>query len=98
MTAGRDYWSKYELGWHIAPTANQHDAIAAVELALTERDEQGNVVPQVTSVTDNGGPFRSFWSASASTEPGAGQGVHRHPPRAAARPHPGQDSRAERLT
>ncbi len=32
----RDYWSKYELGWHVAPTANQHDAIAAVELALTE--------------------------------------------------------------
>jgi putative transposase len=22
----RDYWSKYELGWHISPTANQHDA------------------------------------------------------------------------
>src|SRR3954452_10071069 len=31
----RDYWSKYELGWHVSPTANQHDAIAAVELALT---------------------------------------------------------------
>jgi transposase InsO family protein len=70
----RDYWSKYELGWHIAPTANQHDAIAAIELALTEagrlaghpladlaqRDEQGNVVPLITIVTDNGGPFRSF--------------------------------------
>ncbi len=53
----RDYWSKYKLGWHVAPTANSHDAIAAVELALTEaarltgrpladlaeRDEQGNV-------------------------------------------------------
>src|SRR3954454_1211926 len=34
----RDYWSKYELGWHISPTANQHDAIAAVELALTEAE------------------------------------------------------------
>ena len=32
----RDYWSKYELGWHVSPTANQHDAIAAIELALTE--------------------------------------------------------------
>ncbi len=31
----RGYWSKYELGWHVSPTANQHDAIAAVELALT---------------------------------------------------------------
>jgi hypothetical protein len=70
----RGYWSKYELGWHVSPTANQHDAIAAVELALTEaarlagrpltdldqRDEQGNVQPLVTIVTDNGGPFRSF--------------------------------------
>ena len=29
----RDYWSKYELGWHVSPTANQHDAITAIELA-----------------------------------------------------------------
>jgi putative transposase len=80
----RDYWSKYELGWHICPTANQHDAIAAVELALTEaerlaghpladlaqRDEQGNVVPLVTIVTDNGGPFRSFrFEAFIATHP-----------------------------
>jgi putative transposase len=80
----RDYWSKYELGWHVAPTANQHDAIAAVELALTEagrlagrplvdlaeRDEQDNVVPLVTIVTDNGGPFRSFrFEAFIATHP-----------------------------
>ena len=26
----RDYWSKYELGWHVSPTANQHDAITAM--------------------------------------------------------------------
>src|SRR5690625_4976674 len=32
----RDYWSKYEYPWHISPTANQHDAIAAVELALAD--------------------------------------------------------------
>ncbi|GLW74763.1 hypothetical protein Kpho02_70600 [Kitasatospora phosalacinea] len=32
----RDYWSKYELGWHISPTANQHDAVAAIELAIRE--------------------------------------------------------------
>ena len=25
-----DYWSKYELGWHVSPTQNQHDAFAAV--------------------------------------------------------------------
>ncbi|MGC0274235.1 integrase core domain-containing protein [Pseudactinotalea sp. Z1739] len=58
----------------MAPTANQHDAIEAIELALAdykqvfgrpllevcERDEYGNVLPAVTIVTDNGGPFRSF--------------------------------------
>jgi putative transposase len=80
----RDYWSKYELGWHIAPTANQHDAIAAVELALAEaerlagrplidlaeHDEHGQVVPLVTIVTDNGGPFRSFrFEAFIATHP-----------------------------
>ena len=31
----RDYWSKYEHRWHVSPTANQFDAIAAIELALT---------------------------------------------------------------
>ena len=31
-----DYWSKYELGWHVSPTQNQHDAVAAVSLALAE--------------------------------------------------------------
>jgi hypothetical protein len=80
----RDYWSKYELGWHIAATANQHDAIAAVGLALTEterlaghrlidlarRDEHGSVIPLVTIVTDNGGPFRSYrFEASIATHP-----------------------------
>ncbi len=69
-----DYWSKYEFGWHWSPTANQHDAIAAVELALGEAQrllgpvrlvehltdpDTGEVVP-ITLVTDNGGPFRSF--------------------------------------
>jgi transposase InsO family protein len=70
----RDYYSKHEYPFHISPTANQHDAIAAVELALAEAaelagrplreladvDDEGNVVPLVTIVTDNGGPFRSF--------------------------------------
>ena len=69
----RDYWSKYEHPWHTSATANQHDAIAAIELALSDyerlfaralidtcaRDENGNVIPAVTIVTDNGGPFRS---------------------------------------
>lgn len=33
-----DYWSKYEFGWHWSTTANQHDAIDAVELALLEAE------------------------------------------------------------
>jgi len=80
----RDYWSKYELGWHTSPTANMHDAIAAVELAITEaerlagrplidlaaRDVEGNVLPLITIVTDNGGPFRSFrFEAFIATHP-----------------------------
>ncbi|MET9880900.1 integrase core domain-containing protein [Actinacidiphila glaucinigra] len=65
-------------------TANQHDAIAAVELALAEaarlaggpladlapRDAAGAVQPLVTIVTDNGGPFRSFrFEAFIATRP-----------------------------
>jgi transposase InsO family protein len=70
----RDYWSKYEHRWHVSPTANQHDAVEAVELALAEHEElfgvslleqavdpgTGEITPRVTIVTDNGGPFRSF--------------------------------------
>ena len=67
-----DYWSKYEFGWHISPTANQYDAIAAVELAIVEAETLAGVplLEQITNqgtgeirpvvvVTDNGGPFRS---------------------------------------
>jgi transposase InsO family protein len=75
-----DYWSKVEFGWHWSPTANQHDAIAAVEVALAEAQrlldgptllehltdpDTGEVVP-ITLVTDNGGPFRSFRSRRSS--------------------------------
>ncbi|MGH9251768.1 MAG: integrase core domain-containing protein, partial [Acidimicrobiales bacterium] len=71
----RDYFSKYEHPFHLSPTANQHDAIAAVELALADFETMfghpladlcpldeatGEVGPVVTIVTDNGGPFRSF--------------------------------------
>ena len=67
-----DYWSKYEFGWHLSATANQHDAIAAIELALAEAerleqrplaeqlvDEATGEIRPITIVTDNGGPFRS---------------------------------------
>jgi transposase InsO family protein len=71
----RDYWSKYEHRFHVSPTANQYDAIDAVELALADYQElfghrlrdqcqvdlqTGELLPVVTIVTDNGGPFRSF--------------------------------------
>ncbi|WP_141015458.1 integrase core domain-containing protein [Nocardioides sambongensis] len=71
----RDYWSKYEYPFHVSPTANQFDAIDAIELALADYEalfghplvedcpvgvETGELLPVVTIVTDNGGPFRSF--------------------------------------
>lgn len=77
-----DYWSKYEFGWHWSPTANQHDAVEAVQLALSEAQrllpdgqslleyltdpDTGQIVP-ITLVTDNGGPFRSFRFAAFIT-------------------------------
>src|SRR5450830_747443 len=79
-----DYWSKYEHRFHISPTANTRDAIAAVELALAEAaeltgrplvdladvDDEGKVQPVVTIVTDNGGQFRSFrFEAPVATHP-----------------------------
>ncbi len=81
----RDYYSKYEHAFHVSPTANQHDAIDAVELALAEHQalfgfaliercavdcDTGEIVPAVTIVTDNGGPFRSFrFEAFIATHP-----------------------------
>lgn len=71
----RDYFSKYEHPFHVSPTANQHDAIDAVELALADYQalfghpmvddcpvdvQTGELLTVVTLVTDNGGPFRSF--------------------------------------
>ena len=71
----RDWFSKYEHPWHVSPTGNQHDAIDAIQLALSdyevmfghplvdacEVDEAtGELLPVVTIVTDNGGPFRSL--------------------------------------
>ena len=71
----RDWFSKIEHPFHTWPTANQYDAIAAVELALADYERMfghplvdtcpvdeatGEVLPVVTLVTDNGGPFRSL--------------------------------------
>lgn len=71
----RDWFSKVEYPFHVSPTANQYDAIAAVELVLAEYErlfghplidecqvdeETDELLPVVTIVTDNGGPFRSL--------------------------------------
>ena len=67
-----DYWSKYELGWHVSPTQNHRDAITTVEIALAETErllgqpllesvtnhDTGEIQP-VAVVTDNGPCFKS---------------------------------------
>ena len=67
-----DYWSKLELGYHVAMTQNHRDAIETVELALEETErllgrslldlvtdrETGELRP-VALVTDNGPCFKS---------------------------------------
>ena len=47
----RDYWSKYEHPFHVSPTAIEDCPVDV---------ETGELLPVVTIVTDNGGPFRSF--------------------------------------
>lgn len=71
----RDYYSKYELGWHISPTANQQDArqrdrarpgrgSASRRPPLREMTsvdpDTGETVPLVTIVTDNGGRLHVY--------------------------------------
>ena len=67
-----DYWSKLELGWHVATTANHRDAIETVEQALSETERltgrplvelpadpaTAEIRPLVV-VTDNGPCFKS---------------------------------------
>ena len=38
ITSCRDYWSKYEFDTHVSPTANMHDALTELELALAEAE------------------------------------------------------------
>ncbi len=94
----RDYWSKYEFAYHLSPTANQHDAIAALEAAIAEAEAMlgttllelatdpvtGEITPILTIVTDNGGRVPLVPVS----------GLHRHPPRAHTCPHAGAQSRA----
>ena len=66
-----DYFSKYEHGWHIAPTCTGADAIAALHLAITEAerllggplfealtDPDTGELRRLKIVTDNGGAFK----------------------------------------
>jgi putative transposase len=65
-----DYFSKYEHGWHLAPTCTGADAIAALHLAITEAerllggplfealtDPDTGELHRLKIVTDNGGAF-----------------------------------------
>jgi len=67
-----DYWSKMELGYHVATTQNHRDAIETVELALAETrrlygrplldlvtDHTTGEIKPVALVTDNGPCFKS---------------------------------------
>lgn len=110
----RDYWSKYEHRFHVSPTANQHDAIDAIELALAEYEElhghplsdqcpvdieTGELLPVVTIVTDDGGaPDGATRLGRWSVQVVPVRGIHRTAPRTAPRAHPSPDTRAERIT
>jgi putative transposase len=75
-----DYWSKLELGYHVATTQNHRDAIETVELAFAETErllgrtllelvadhETGEVRP-VAVVTDNGRASSRAASPPSST-------------------------------
>ena len=67
-----DYFTKYEYGWQLATTQNQHDAINAVEIAIREAERlsgrplaetlidpaTGEIKP-IRLVTENGPAFKS---------------------------------------
>jgi putative transposase len=66
-----DYFTKYEHGWHIAPTCTGADAIAAVQLAIAEAerlagcslqealtDPATGQTTKIKLVTDNGSAFK----------------------------------------
>lgn len=67
-----DYFTKYEHGWHIAPTCTGADAIEAVRIAIAEAERLGGaplaqLLPvdpdtgdphRIKLVTDNGGAFK----------------------------------------
>ncbi len=97
----RDYWSKYELGWHISPTANQHDAITAIELALAEAERLAGARLAALAPRDADGTSSPCHDRHRQRRPVPlvpVRGVHRHPPRAARTRvrTPGQNGSRER--
>jgi transposase InsO family protein len=69
-----DYFTKYEHGWHIAPTCTGADAIAAVTIAIGEAERLAGLplaealpvdpdtgkIQRIKLVTDNGAAFARF--------------------------------------
>jgi putative transposase len=67
-----DYFTKYEHGWHIAPTCTGSDAIASLQVAIVEAERLGGkplreLLPidpdtgkavRIKVVTDNGGAYK----------------------------------------
>ena len=47
-----DYWSKYELGWHVSPTQNHRDAIADGRASRSPRPSGSSAARSLESVTD----------------------------------------------
>lgn len=80
-----DYYSKYEYGWHIAPTCTGTDAIEAVKIAIAEAENLAGGIPllgqlpvdpetgkprRIKLVTDNGGAFKGHaFAAFIATRP-----------------------------
>ena len=99
----RDYWSKYEYPFHVSPTANQHDAIDAVELALVDYEAMfGHRLVDLCPVDEDtgellgGGHHRHRQRRPVPLD--SIRGVHRTPPRTRTRPHPSEITRPERVT
>ncbi len=100
IAACTDYWSKYELGWHLALTANQHDAVAAVEAAIGEAERLAGrpLLEQITdSTTGEIRPVTIVTDIQRRAVPLRPlRRLHRRPTRTGARPDPSEDSRPER--
>jgi hypothetical protein len=90
-----DYFTKYEHGWHIAPTCPGTDAIEAVTIAIAEAERRPAPARGVadrpryrTDPADQAGHRQRRHVQRGRVRP-----VHRLPARAAPHPHPAQVAR-----